>query len=61
MKTVLPVHDYHGDGIADHRGHDRCSDCGLPRVRDCHDVPDTPGELIEEEARRQGENVTEGN
>ena len=59
MKPALPVHHYHGDGIADHRGDDRCCDCGLPRRRECHDLPDTPGDLIEEEARRQGENVGE--
>ena len=59
MKTTAPAaHPYVGDGIPDYQGHDRCTHprCGLPESRrDVHEMPEVPREVVEAEARRQGE------
>lgn len=48
-------HPYAGDGIRDHKGHDRCQTCGLPKERDVHELPPTEPDVRAEEMRRVGE------
>lgn len=48
-------HPYAPDGIRDHKGHDRCLTCSLPRERDVHELPPTEDDVRAEEARRVGE------
>lgn len=50
-----PKHPYAGDGVRDHKGHDRCQTCGLPKERDVHELPPTEDDVRAEEARRVGE------
>lgn len=40
-RTAVPTHPYQPDGETDLLGHDRCLDCGLPRSKARHTLPDT--------------------
>lgn len=57
MKTT--PHAYAGDGIPDHKGHDRCALCGLPKERSVHELPPTEDDVRDAEARRVGETEIE--
>jgi hypothetical protein len=52
------THPYIGDGIEDHRGEDRCTDCGFPRRHKLHTLPKTADAVTKQEARRLGERDT---
>lgn len=48
MKSVVYQHAYVADGIPDHKGHDRCALCGLPKERGVHVTQAVDGELTKE-------------
>lgn len=51
----LPKHLYRGDGIKDHRGEDRCRDCGLGRGHRVHELEPVDPEVAEATHRITGE------
>lgn len=55
--AVLSVHKhpYRGDGVADHRGEDRCADCGLPKAHAVHRLEPVAPEVAETTERITGE------
>lgn len=55
--AVLRVrkHLYRPDGIPDHRGEDRCEDCGLGRGHAVHDLEPVDPEVGEVSHRMTGE------
>lgn len=48
-------HPYRPDGIWDHRGEDRCEDCGLARVHRVHQLEPVDPEVAETSQRITGE------
>lgn len=56
---LIAVHGYHGDGIYDHKGRDRCAICRLDRNRgrgaQVHTLPPQTAAVDAAEARRFGE------
>jgi len=55
VKPPVQHHPYVGDGRPDHRGQDRCADCGMPKTNQRHDLPAVPNNVRDAEARRLGE------
>ena len=55
MKSVVYQHAYVADGIPDHKGHDRCALCGLPKERGVHELPVQARDVTHLEERKLGE------
>ena len=55
MKAALSHHVYTGDGVVDRLRHVETCTCGLPRRHPRHTMPVVAREVVEAEARRQGE------
>lgn len=60
MKSVVYQHAYVADGIPDHKGHDRCALCGLPKERGVHELPVQARDVTHLEERKLGEAHGEG-
>jgi hypothetical protein len=57
VTAKLPVHAFAWDGITDPlalKPPETCASCGLPKANQHHDLPATPAEVVEAEARRLG-------
>lgn len=48
-------HPYRGDGMVDHRGEDRCGDCGLARGHRVHQLDPVDPAVAETTSRMTGE------
>lgn len=56
-RVQLPRHLYLGDGVPDHRGDDRCRDCGLRRGHVVHELEPVDPDTAEAGRRITGERV----
>jgi len=54
-RGLVLIHPYIPDGVPDHRGDQRCADCGLPESNRSHWLPETPAEAKAIDERRVGE------
>lgn len=52
---TVSLHPYRDDGVPDHRGQGRCTQCGLPAGNRAHRLPERTDDERAEEARRMGE------
>lgn len=59
--AALQVHKhlYRGDGTRDHRGEDRCADCGLAQTHRVHQLDPVDPEVAETSQRIVGERMGE--
>lgn len=48
-------HPYRGDGVRNHRGEDRCGDCGLAETHRVHRLDPVDPEVAETTSRITGE------
>lgn len=48
-------HPYRGDGVRDHRGEDRCEDCGLAKGHRVHRLERVDPEVAQTTSRITGE------